>query len=134
MKSLLRFNMLKVILNHLISLVAFLGFATFWYPISKYGFKNGGEFNDFLIVFGCYIFCAVSYQMSNEYLKRKYEEPNKTKQIVYSNIIYKKGKFDSRDHEPKIGIVVAILLGLGSIVPFFFMFIIWEVIPIIFKQ
>ena len=124
--------MLKIILNPLISLVALLGFTTFWYPISEYGFKNALELNDLLIIFGCYIFCAVSYQMSNEHLKRKYEEPNKTKQIVYSNIIYKKGKFDLRDHEPKTGIVVAVILGLGSIVPFFFMFVIWEVLPLIF--
>ena len=125
--------MLKIILNPLISLVALVGFATLWYPISEYGFKYALEFNHLLIIFGCYIFCAVSYQMSNDYLKRKYEEPNKTKQIVYSNIIYKKGKFDSRDHEPQVGIVIAMILGLGSLVPYLFMFIIWELLPALFK-
>ena len=125
--------MIKIILNPLISIVALLGFITFWYPISKYGFKNALEFNHLLIIFGSYIFCAVSYQMSNEHLKRKYYEPNKTKQIIYSNTIYKKGKFDFRDHEPKVGIVIATILGLTSIIPFFLMFIIWEVFPLIFR-
>ena len=125
--------MIKIILNPLISIVALLGFITFWYPISQYGFKNALELTHLLIIFGCYIFCAVSYQMSYEHLKRKYEEPNKTKQIVYSNTIYKKGKFDLLDHEPKAGIVVATVLGLSSVVPFFLMFIIWEVLPLIFK-
>lgn len=124
--------MLKLIFNVLITLVALIGFFTFWYPISLYGFKNSMEFNHLLIIFGCYVFCAVSYQMTHEYLKKNYEEPNKTKQIAYSDKIYKKGKFDARDHEPKIGIIIASILGITSVVPFFFMFIIWEIIPLIF--
>lgn len=124
--------MIKIIFNTLIIIAALIGFFTFWYPISEYGFKHAMEFSDLLIIFGCYVFCAVSYQMSNDYLKRNYEEPNKTKQIAYSNKIYKKGKFDVRDHEPKIGIIIAVILGITSIIPFFFMFIIWEILPIIF--
>ena len=50
-----------------------------------------------------------------------------------TKFIYKKGKFDLLDHEPKAGIVVATILGLSSVVPFFLMFIIWEVLPLIFK-
>ena len=122
--------MIKLILNPLIAIVAFIGFFTFWYPISQYGFKHTLEFSDLLIVFGCYVFCVVSYQMSNEYLKRKYEEPNKLKQIAYGNKIYKKGTFNLKDHEPIIGIVIAAVLGFSSIVPFFFMFIIWELLPL----
>ena len=119
---------MKIILNISVPLLSFIAMVILW---DQYFFSDGLELIPTIIIFICYLLGTIPTMAYYEYIKKKYEYPNRKKSIYFEKKLFKKNTFNAENEIKLYGIVAGfIIAGVGTGI-FLIHFIIFEFLPTI---
>ena len=119
---------MKIILNITVPLLSLIAMVILW---DQYFFSDGLELIPTIIIFICYLLGTIPTMAYYDYIKKKYEYPNRKKSIYFEKKLFKKNTFNAEDEIKLYGIVAGfIIAGVGTGI-FLIHFIIFIFLPTI---